>query len=59
MDEKTAKILVELIEDLREITFDVNFCLAILKEDEEIAKFYERCKQRFDEQKIEITKGEV
>jgi hypothetical protein len=58
MDEKTTKILIDLIEGLREITFDVNFCLAILKEDEEIAKFYDKCKKRFDEQKTELRKGE-
>ena len=32
------------------MSFDVNFCLAILKEDKDIEKIYERCKKRFEEQ---------
>lgn len=52
MDEKTAKIFVDLINGMRELSFDVNFCLAVLKEDEEINKFYEKCKKRFEEESV-------
>ena len=58
MNEKTAKILVNLIEEIRELTFDVNFCLEVLKQDEDIANLYKKCKQRFDEQTAQFKKGD-
>ena len=58
MDETTAKLLIDLIEGLREVTFDANFCLEILKQDKEIEKFYEKCKKKFDEQKTQMEKEE-
>lgn len=54
MGAKQADLLVRLIETVRELSFDVNFCLEILKQDEDIAKFYEKCKKRFEEQREKV-----
>ena len=58
MDKITAEHMVKLIEEIRDLSFDVNFCLEILKQDEEIAHFYDRCKKRFDES-VEKAKKEM
>jgi hypothetical protein len=50
MEEKFLELINNLTDTIRDLSFDVNFCLALLKEDEEIAKFYDRCKKRYDEQ---------
>ena len=48
MDDKTAKILLELIDITQNIAFDVNFCLEILKQDSKVATFYNTCRQKFE-----------
>lgn len=50
MEEKFLELINNLTDTIRELSFDVNFCLAILKEDKDIEKFYDRCKKRFEEQ---------
>ena len=59
MDDKTAKILSELIDITQDIAFDVNFCLEILKQDSKVATFYNTCRQKFEKtQKIDEGKEE-
>ena len=50
MDEKIIELVNNLTDTIRELSFDINFCLAILKEDKDIEAFYNRCKKRYDEQ---------
>ena len=57
MDEKTAKALLDIIETLRDMSFDINFCLEILKQDKKIADFYEKCLKQYEEQKDLNKKG--
>ena len=57
MTEAEQKVLINLIESFRDLTFDVNFCLAILKEDDNIAKLYKKCKEKFEAQKIRTKEG--
>jgi hypothetical protein len=51
MDEKTKKLLMSLIEVSRDNSFDICFCLEILKQNKEVAKLYEKAKEMFEEQK--------
>ena len=53
MDEKTQQLLISLIETVRENSFDICFCLEILKQDPNVAKLYEISKAKFDEQLAE------
>ena len=57
MDEKTAKALLDIIETLRDMSFDINFCLEILKQDKKIADIYEKCLKQYEEQKDLNKKG--
>lgn len=58
MKEKLNELIISLNDSIRELSFDVNFCLEILKQDKDIAEFYDRCKKRFDEQITIYKKGD-
>ena len=53
MDEKTQQLLIDLIKTVRENSFDIRFCLEVLKQDLNAAKLYEISKAKFDEQLAE------
>jgi hypothetical protein len=50
MEEKFLELINNLTDTIRDLSFDVNFCLAILKENEDIEMFYNRCKKRYEEE---------
>ena len=51
------EIFNEKQEWLTEVFFDIQFCLNVLLQDENLAKFYEKCKKEYYEQ-VEISEGE-
>ena len=51
------EIFNEKQEWLTEVFFDIQFCLNVLLQDENLAKFYEKCKKEYYEQ-AKISEGE-
>ena len=48
--ENLQKIVINLLEVVRDIGFDTTFCLEVLKQDDDISNFYERCNKKYQEE---------